>query len=240
MLDMAAQPFEAVSDSDIRTDLVAQRTQAMFTDCLHSFHAFGALTELAENLRILSLNAELAAGRAGDKGRAVRALTQYTRELVNRLKQIETETSLLMSRTYEQIAMIMRELHQIRLLEQAIRELRRASTTAQPTVHKARQGLLKPLVENANALLDGVERLTARAHVVGEVVSAAASIATNIAIEAAGAGVHEAEFRNVADTMRRYVIELRDMTDKAASAARSAATKGDDLRGLRLNTGQTS
>ena len=68
-----------------RTDRIEARASGLLSDCRRAFHAFGELDELAENLRVLSLNAELAAGRAGEKGRAVRALTQYTRELVNRL-----------------------------------------------------------------------------------------------------------------------------------------------------------
>ena len=59
----------------LRTERIEARASALLSDCRRAFHAFGELDELAENLRILSLNAELAAGRAGDKGRAVRALT---------------------------------------------------------------------------------------------------------------------------------------------------------------------
>ncbi|CAK0760014.1 hypothetical protein CCP1ISM_9760002 [Azospirillaceae bacterium] len=58
--------------------------------------------------------------------------------------------------------------------------------------------------------------------VVDEVVSQAASIATNIAAEAVTAGSHEAEFRAVAETMTRYVEELRTMNDQAARGLRGA------------------
>ncbi|MCF8507017.1 MAG: hypothetical protein K9G59_19070 [Caulobacter sp.] len=206
------------------------RAIVMFADCLKAFHAFAELSELAENLRILSLNAELAAGRAGEKGRAVRALTQYTRELVNRLHLIQRQSGQLMQQTYTQLAGLMREMHQVRLLAAA--EHRVAATgnrAAAQTIGRGRSALLEPLRRDLSGMVSSTAKLEARIAQVAEVVSAADSIATNIAIEATAAGVHETEFRTVADTMRRYVLELRKMTDDAGSAARSGAVKGERL-----------
>ena len=98
-------------------------TGALFSECLQGFQAFSELAELAENMRILSLNAELAAGRAGEHGAAVRALTQYTRELVIRLNAIEANMLGLKSRTYGAIATALRFLHQLRYIDLALGRL---------------------------------------------------------------------------------------------------------------------
>ena len=51
----------------------------MMKDYQNGFFSLRNLPDVIEDLRILSLNAELAAGRAGEQGLAVRALTQHTR-----------------------------------------------------------------------------------------------------------------------------------------------------------------
>ena len=206
----------------------------MFADCLQAFHAFSELAELAENLRVLSLNAELAAGRAGERGRAVRALTQYTRELVNRLGQIQSDTTGLMARTYAQTATALRALHQMRLLDRAVEELDRSggeySGPARGRLAESRDQTGRALNEAIRLMVSNIDSLAARTRVVGEVVSASDSIATNIAIEAVGAGVYEIEFRTVAETMRRYVEQLRTMIEDASAAVRSATEKGAGLQ----------
>jgi methyl-accepting chemotaxis protein len=206
-----------------RTERIEGRANALLGDCRRAFHAFGELDELAENLRILSLNAELAAGRAGDKGRAVRALTQYTRELVNRLAQIRGEMNQLRARTDTLSQKIEDELKQLRALEES------SIGGAESAVFTE---MMRSLVDKLDDLSSNVEELSRRAHGVEEVVSQSDSIATNIAIEAAAAGVHEKEFRTVSDTMRRYVDNLRTMIDEASDAVRRALEKVDSLRRL--------
>ncbi|MCA1909426.1 MAG: chemotaxis protein [Magnetospirillum sp.] len=206
-----------------RTERIEARANALLSDCRRAFHAFGELDELAENLRILSLNAELAAGRAGDKGRAVRALTQYTRELVNRLAQIRGEMNQLRSRTDTLSTKIEDELKQLRVIEESSDGGAESAQFAD---------LMRSLVDKLDELSTNVEDLSRRAHGVEEVVSQSDSIATNIAIEAAAAGVHEKEFRTVSDTMRRYVDNLRTMIDDASDAVRRALEKVDSLRRL--------
>ncbi|MGE5515323.1 MAG: chemotaxis protein [Bacteroidota bacterium] len=205
----------------LRTERIETRASALLADCRRAFHAFGELDELAENLRILSLNAELAAGRAGDKGRAVRALTQYTRELVNRLAQIRGEMNQQRVRTDSLSEQIEQELKQLRQIEEE-------SGSDSNTFAEA----MRALVEKLDTLSTNVEDLSRRAHGVEEVVSQSDSIATNIAIEAAAAGVHEKEFRTVSDTMRRYVDDLRKMIDEASDSVRRALEKTESLRRL--------
>nr|WP_068428830.1 chemotaxis protein [Magnetospirillum sp. XM-1]CUW37452.1 conserved protein of unknown function \ len=220
-----------------RTDRIESRANGLLGDCRRAFHAFGDLDELAENLRILSLNAELAAGRAGDKGKAVRALTQYTRELVNRLAQIQGEMHSLRGSTFAFSSTILRSLMQLNLFERACQliEAEPDGTRRCDSGKRAFADLMTLLVDTLDGMADAVTDLSRRTHAVEEVVSQSDSIATNIAIEAAAAGVHEKEFRTVSDTMRTYVDDLRQMIDEASDAVRRASEKGEALRRIGLD-----
>jgi methyl-accepting chemotaxis protein len=219
-----------------RTDRIEARANGLLGDCRQAFHAFAELDELAENLRILSLNAELAAGRAGDKGRAVRALTQYTRELVNRLAQIQGEMHSLRVRTFALSSTILRGLMQLALFERACSLIGAERGTAAGAAGAAFAAIMEAMVDTLDEMAQSVGDLARRAHGVEEVVSQSDSIATNIAIEAAAAGLHEKEFRTVADTMRRYVDDLRQMIEQASDAVRRAADRSEALRRLGLDS----
>ena len=218
-----------------RTDRIEARASGLLGDCRRAFHAFAALNELAENLRVLSLNAELAAGRAGDKGRAVRALTQYTRELVNRLAQLQDEMEALRGRTFALSSTVLRGLQQMGLFEQSC-TLSLRDDGGDGVAGRALLDASAAMVETLDGMALTVRDLARRTHAIEEVVSQSDSIATNIAIEAAAAGSHEKEFRTVAETMRRYVEELRQMIDEAADAVRRAGDRGEALRRLSLDT----
>jgi uncharacterized protein YukE len=237
---MTTQSLKSASGTRPRTQLtdrIEARASGLLGDCRRAFHAFGELDELAENLRILSLNAELAAGRAGDKGKAVRALTQYTRELVNRLAQIQGEMHALRGRTFAFSSTILRSLTQLALFERACQLMTDGAgdRMACGTGRKAFADLMSELVDTLDGMADAVRDLARRTHGVEEVVSQSDSIATNIAIEAAAAGVHEKEFRTVSDTMRSYVDDLRQMIDDASDAVRRASEKGEMLRRIGLD-----
>jgi len=222
------------SADGLRSERIQAHANGLLGDCRRAFHAFGELDELAENLRILSLNAELAAGRAGEMGRAVRALTQYTRELVNRLAQIQTEMNNLRVRTFALSSTVLRGLQQLRMFERALPLINQDDAYAQRVTHHAFAGIMAAMVETLDDMATCVENVARRAHAIEEVVSQSDSIATNIAIEASAAGAHEKEFRTVSDTMRTYVDELRKMIDLASDAVRRALEKGERLRGIGL------
>ena len=225
----------------LRSSRIETRANALLGDCRRAFHAFGELDELAENLRILSLNAELAAGRAGEMGRAVRALTQYTRELVNRLAQIQGEMNSLRARTYSLSTTILRGLLNLQLFERAAELINAGSHdgATRTAANRAFAETMRTLVETLGDMASSVEDLSRRAHGIEEVVSQSDSIATNIAIEASAAGVHEKEFRTVSDTMRHYVDDLRKMIDEASDSVRRALEKGESLRRVGLENLQT-
>lgn len=208
---------------------------ALFSECLHGFQAFSELAELAEDMRILSLNAELAAGRAGKHGAAVRALTQYTRELVIRLNAIDANMISLKSKTYSASAVSLRFLHQLHYIDLALGHLQRCSSndemgaSAILIVSECRQTRLAIILGDVKDMVSAANGLSAEAGTVSDVMSQAGSIATNIAIEAAAAGAHEAEFKQVAVTMSSYVEQLRNMVDNAAGAIRDAVIRGRAL-----------
>lgn len=214
---------------------IEYETGHLFSQCLQAFHAFADLQELSEDMRVLSLNAELAAGRAGEKGVAVRALTQYTRELVNRLNSVTTEMTKLKGQMYAHSANAIRVLRQNTMLERADRALQ-ASTTGSGSARDALDKItdvkfayLKTTLDQVQQMIECVNKLDAVGENVSGVGSQAASISTNIAIEAALSGQFEGEFRQVATAMQEYVDQLRNMAEEASRAIRDAVSSGHDL-----------
>lgn len=220
-------------------------SNALFSKCLFAFQSFSKLGELSENMRILSLNAELAAGRAGEHGSAVRALTQYTRELVNRLSSIEQGMLILKSNTYNNSASALRTLQQLKLIDRAGTQLKKVkgefSSNCVLRISQSRETKLTDLMINVDGMIESVESLSMEANAVSKVMSQAGSIATNIAIEASSAGAYEAEFEQVAKTMRDFASELRIMCEAAGGSIRDADNVGKILQlNAQGNLGQLS
>lgn len=188
-----------------------QATRTLLEQCMSAFHAFQELGELAEDMRILSLNAELAAGRAGRAGVAVRALTQYTRQLVGQLNRLRSDMDSLETVTQELSASALKALEDLRQAREAGDES--AADVAAATT--AATDRLRRMMQHA-------EQLGTHAKRIRQVAEQSAGISTNIAIEAAGAGPHEPEFRNVAETMKRYIDGLHGMVERADQAVRQA------------------
>ena len=94
---------------------------------------------------------------------------------------------------------------------------------------------------NVDGMIEGVESLSTEANAVSKVMSQAGSIATNIAIEASSAGAYEAEFEQVAKTMRDFASELRIMCEAAGGSIRDADNVGKILQlNAQGNLGQLS
>lgn len=221
---IAQSPLES-----IQTD-----SNTLFSKCLFAFHAFSKLGQLLEDMRILSLNAELAAGRAGENGTAVRALTQYTRELVNRLSMIEQGMLSLKSNTYNHSASTLRTLLHLKLIDRAGATLKQAKgqfgASSGARILQSRKTRMDSLMDNVGGMIKSVEKLAKEASAVSKVMFQAGSIATNIAIEASNAGPYEAEFDQVANTMREFSQDLRGMCDSASGAIREANSIGATLQ----------
>ncbi|MEI8393416.1 MAG: chemotaxis protein [Rhodospirillaceae bacterium] len=202
------------------------RVRLILPDVNRANRAMYRLADLSEDLRILSLNAELAAGRAGPRGAAVRALTQYTRGLVRRLVDISENASGL-RQLYGTSTSALQTLRLLRQLEEAaihldIVDIGGSGRRALSVIDRSRAIKLQDITTQIAGISDGTAKLAVMVRVVDEVVSQAASIATNIAAEAVMAGSHEDEFRAVSETMSRYVEELRTMNDQAARGLRGA------------------
>lgn len=204
----------------------------LFGYCLRAFYSFQGLNILAEDMRILSLNAELAAGRAGQSGVAVRALTQYTRQLVAQLNRLQDDMSHLRRTTHDLSARTLRDLQRLRLLGDARRRCARQAqgrAACSETLRKAEATARNESARLMRVMLDSTRALSAHADRIRQVGEQSNGIATNIAIEAAAAGPHEGEFRNVANTMKTYITTLQSMVERANHAVRRAEETGQDL-----------
>lgn len=209
-----------------------EQAGALFGYCLSAFHSFQGLNQLAEDMRILSLNAELAAGRAGQKGIAVRALTQYTRQLVAQLNRLQDDMSTLRRTTHDLSARTLRDLQRLRLLTEARKRAGFGLPPQDPSLHTLRHAETDMSAESARlmrVMLDSTRALSAHAGRIRQVAEQSNGIATNIAIEAAAAGTHEGEFRTVANTMKTYVTTLQAMVERADHAVRRAEETGQTL-----------
>lgn len=194
---------------------------------LRAYQAFAGLGELAEDLRILSLNAELAAGRAGSRGNGIRALTQLTRELVRQLNAVGDEMARLKGGTYGAGAQVLNRARRLRLLDEA---QARCANNAAEALDRAGAACLTGMLDDAGCVAATVERLSHQATKVQSIARQAKTVATNIAIEAAHAGAHGQEFRVVAETMAGYTSQLGTMIAEAAGCVAEAMRASQSLR----------
>ncbi|CAK0757597.1 hypothetical protein CCP2SC5_230008 [Azospirillaceae bacterium] len=214
--------------------LIESRFHVLFPDINRANKATARLAALSEDMRILSLNAELLAGRSGRSGAAVRALTQYTRGLVRRLMDINDSVTGLRT-LYGMSTATLRCLRYLRQIESTSALLGSAlqdgrGRSAAIALERARQGYMTEMMSDIHGLTDGMHRLRTMIQVVDDIVAQAGSIATNIAAEAVSAQTHENDFTAVANAMRRYVEELRSMNDETARGLRGATEACDSMR----------
>ncbi len=227
--------FNVAKQNSIDSTQIERETGDLFGRCLQAFHVFANLQQLSEDMRVLSLNAELAAGRAGDKGAGVRALTQYTRELVNRLNSASDDMAKLKVQMYSHSAGAIRALRQNTLLERADYAVRLSGSDSENAgdalekLNDAQATYLATTLEQVRLMIECANKLGVVSADVSNVGSQAASISTNVAIEASLSGQFEGEFRQVSNAMQEYVEQLRTMADTAGRAIRDAISIGRDL-----------
>ncbi len=222
--------------SETSNQQVAHFQQELFGQCRNTFEAFQGLGDVAEDMRILSLNAELAAGRAGTYGVSIRALTQYTRELVNRLEQINLEmrkVDTFKEEEGEEGAVDAPEAEAVEYAEEEYSEEAYAEEyAAEGQEEYAQEEYVESSYEEESGISalihkfeeenGGVKYLNEQAKRIAEVVSQSNSIATNMAIEAATAGQYEDTFTNVANDMRGFVNTLKNMVTRAQDSIEKA------------------
>jgi hypothetical protein len=199
----------------------------LYARCQATYHAFDDLPRLVDQLRILSVNAELASARAGDYGRAVRVLTHFATEAVTRLMGIIPEMIHLKRRTYAQTGTILRAARDVGKLEAAGNIImggnRPVSADSLPTLETAWRTRLHTLGEAATGLTSAHASLQMVIRSVREVVLQTEMVAANIAIEATAAGPFAADLGAIADVMHEHTAALRAMVDEASHGMRDAA-----------------
>ncbi|MBI5163353.1 MAG: chemotaxis protein [Magnetospirillum sp.] len=197
------------------------RTQA-------TYHAFDDLPRLVDQLRILSVNAELASARAGDYGRAVRVLTHFATEAVSRLLALVPEMVALKTRSYGLAAAILTASLDIGRLESAGSKVLAAghrfpADDPLDWLDRAWRNRLDTIGAAARELSRAHHNLAEMVATVRSVMMQSEIISTNIAIEATAAGPFEGELTSLADVMRERVDALRAMIDDASRRMRDAA-----------------
>ncbi|GGF63328.1 hypothetical protein GCM10011332_16590 [Terasakiella brassicae] len=209
---------------------VSHYQHELFQQCRNTFEAFQGLGDVAEDMRILSLNAELAAGRAGTYGVSIRALTQYTRELVNRLEQINLEMKKI--EAFEEDEADATDNQTVEYsADQSDASYEEYEDGAEYATEEyaydeeqnaAEMDGIAYALQKFNDDNGGVKYLNDQAKRIAEVVSQSNSIATNMAIEAATAGQYEDTFTNVANDMRGFVDTLKNMVTRAQDSIEKA------------------
>jgi hypothetical protein len=199
----------------------------LYGRCQATYHAFDDLPRLVDQLRILSVNAELASVRAGDHGRAVRVLTHFATESVTRLLGVIPEMIGLKRDTYAQAGTILRAARDVGKIESAGNNIlasgNATAITALTALDLAWRSRLAALGAAAAALTKAHGGLQAIIRTVREVVLQTEMIAANIAIEATSAGPHAADLRAIADVMQQHTAGLRAMGDAAGRGMRDAS-----------------
>ncbi len=193
-----------------------------------AYHAFDGLAQLVDELRLLSINAQLASSRAGDYGRAVRVLTLFATEAVGNLLLVVPRTIELKRRSYGLAGQIMRTLSEMSRFEAAARRVvasghRFPEDDPLKVLAAARARCRAALLRAVAALADTHAALAEVAATARAVMLQTEIIAANIAIEATAAGPFQPELDALAVALRDRAQALRAMVDLASRRLRDAA-----------------
>lgn len=202
--------------------------EGLFERTQTAYHAFDDLPRLVDEMRLLSVNTELASARAGDRGRAVRVLTQFATQSVSRLLGVVPQMIELKRRSYALAGRIMRAAAEVGQIEAAgVRVLRAGHHFPEDDPLKvldfARMRRLAVLAEAVAALEKAHAALVDAVSTARAVMMETEIIAANIAIEATNAGEFEAEIEALAADLRGRGNALRSMVDEAGRRLRDAA-----------------
>jgi hypothetical protein len=208
---------------------------------LLAFEELAELQTLAKNLSFLSYNAGFAGFRAGEDGRTVSVLTQFTRRASEELQQAHAEIQGLRSKTYRKNAELLvlqrKDYSLCACLELLALQSRQESQQEEPEGDGSERGELLPYSEACRLALDRfrgemergflavfryLESLWDCVQDLEDVLMRMENIATRVAIEATGIRDNETDFVQVAERMRGDCEVLRKMLFRTKRAIRTA------------------
>ncbi|CAA7615207.1 hypothetical protein [Magnetospirillum sp. UT-4] len=219
-----------------RAARMKDQVATLYERCQAAYHTFDGLPQLIDQMRIMSVNAELVSARAGDHGRAVRVLTQFVTEAVTRMLAMIPEMVALKKCTYAQAGMVLRIANDVDKIEgggaRILATGRTPGDSALAALEAAWRNEMKGFGEAVAGMRRAHEGLVGMVRTAREVVLQVELISANIAIEASGAGPFEADIKAIADFMRGRVEELRAMVDNAGRSLRAVADMNHALAAL--------
>jgi ABC-type transporter Mla subunit MlaD len=214
---------------------IERQAERLLRDCLRAFHAFAELQRLAEELRVLSLSAGLAAERAGPRGGAVRALADDLRGLVDSFAERRRQVLSIKADSGRFDAQAWRALSFVRVLDGAGERARRGDggtrgpAGALATVGRLRDGQAADVRAGVAGIAACVARLSSVAGQLGGAIREAGAIADRIATEAARTPAFAGEFKPVADGLAAWATRGRSALEDARRWLRGAASRGAQL-----------
>lgn len=208
----------------------------LFSDSLRAFAVLAELGQVADDVRVVALGAELAAGRAGARGEAVLGFARSLRGCAERLFGLRSEIAALKSETGAFNVIAWRDLSLLNGLGGALERMRAGGEDmsrhgeALDSIVRLCAGRSAGVREGIEGIAACLERLSAVAERVAGVAQEAGAMADRVGIEAARAPAFASEFKDAADALRDHVKRLKGMLDGARRAIRAAAARGASLR----------
>jgi hypothetical protein len=213
---------------------------------LEVFHHYAGLEGLSRQLGFLSFNAGFASFRAGDSGRTVNVLTQFTREMSGNLKVLFERIVQQRSATYRGAAAVISALQKTTIYENARSNVhlscgQNAAEEAQgkdaaeccagmkSIIHEVASRQREKMLTHVDELLRGVQALESLGHSIADLVQQVDSIAVLMSIEAGSVKEFSEEFHWVADNIRKHVDKLAGMVRAANRSCSRALKSGRQL-----------
>lgn len=197
------------------------------------FFCLGVLPEMVEEIRILSLNAELTAGRAGAAAAPIRVATQNTRGIVSQLVAITDRMNKARYQSYRYGALAMRGLPRLARFSRTADRIEAAGSryaaSGIAALHSAQEARSGDISTEVRGLIAGGEELQRLAVLLSTLVQQSGAIAGALGILATAVPAHQAEFATVAGAMKRLVAELKDQARQATAHVEAGLAACHDL-----------
>ncbi len=186
--------------------------RAALLDFQSAFFCLGILPQMVEEIRILSLNAELAAGRAGTSAAPIRVATQNTRGIVSQLIAITDRMNRARYRSYRFGALALRGLPRLARFSRTAARVQASGAayadSGLAALRMAQETRAEEILDEINGLIAGGQELRSLAQALDSLVRQSGAIASSMSILATAAPAHEKEFTTVAKAMKDLVEVL--------------------------------